>query len=228
MKTPQKQQYDRILQLITIWFVMGAAMLLALTYSGPEVGEAYIADEGLVQMGTLVILVVATLSAATLAIRCPQNRVNLGLLACGLAIYAGREHDLHRLEFLSEHYTLLKFYLMPEIPLWQKLFFGAFVISVIAIIATFVLRMVGPTLRDLKRAEPWAIFGLAWITTLTASQISDRTWLNSTFAGRSFEEVAEFVAAGLALMVVYHFPRVALPVAATTKLAPQAASAKAA
>jgi len=228
LKTPQKQQHDRVLQLMTVWFVLGAAMLLALTYTGPEVGEGYIADWGFVQLATLAILVVASISAATLTIRSPQNRVNLGLLACGLAIYAGREHDLHRLEFLSEHYTLLKFYLMPEVPLWQKLFFGAFVISVITIIATFVLRMAGPSLRDLKRAEPWAIFGLAWFTTLTASQISDRTWLNSTFAGRSFEEVAEFVAAGLALMVVYHFPRVASPVTATTELAPQAASAKAA
>ncbi|TWU12456.1 hypothetical protein CA54_12800 [Symmachiella macrocystis] len=206
---------------------MGAALLLALTYSGPEVGEAYIADAGLVQMGTLAILIVATISAATLAIRCPQNRVNLGLLACGLAIYAGREHDLHRLEFLREHYTRLDFYLMPEIPLWQKLCFGAFVVFVIAIIATFVVRMTGQALRDLKRAEPWAIFGLAWFTTLTASQISDRSWLNSTFAGRSFEEIAEFVAAGFALLVVYHFPRVAAPVAATSELAPQAASAKA-
>jgi len=211
-----------------VWFVLGAAMLLALTHTGPEAGEAYIADFGLVQLATLTILVVAAISAATLTIRHPQNRLNLGLLACGLTIYAGREHDLHRLEFLPEHYTRLRFYLMADVPMWQKLCFGALVIFVIAVITTFVLRMAGPAMRDLKRAEPWAILGMAWFTTLTASQIADRTWLNETFAGRSFEEVAEFIASGLALLVVYHFPRASSPATATAEMPPQAASAKAA
>ncbi len=229
MQISPKQQRDRVLQMMIVWFVLGAAILLALTYAGPETGEDYITDTGLVQMTTLMTLVIAAISAAALAVRHAGNRVNLALLACGLTIYAGREHDLHRLEFLPEHYTRWQFYVMPDVTIWQKLAFGAMMLLIITVISTFVVRMAKPALRDLKRAEPWAILGMAWFTTLVASQISDRTWLNDTFAGRAFEEVAEFVAGGIALLVVLYFPRIATTEeAAATEMTPQPAQANAA
>lgn len=215
--------------MMTIWFVMGAAALLALTYAGPQVGEAYIDDLGLVQLTTLAILIITGVTAAVFAVTHPENRLNLGLLSVCMAVYAGREYDLHRLEFLPEHFTRFRFYLLPDVSLSHKLSFGLLMIAIIGVIGTFLVRMLGPTLRDLKRAEPWAIIGVAWFTTLTISQISDRSWLNETFAGRAFEETAELIASGLALMVVCYFPKGSTTATASARELPRpAAHAKAA
>jgi len=207
LTTIEKQRRDRVFQIMTIWSVMGAIGVLLLTNTGPAIGEKFIADVGLVQRTTLCVLLISAITAAVLAVRHPANRLNLALLACGFTIYAGREHDLHRLDYLPEHFTRWQFYTMSEVSLWQKLGFGAVMIFIISVIGLFLFRMALPALRDLKRSEPWALLATAWAVTLTASQISDRTWLNETFAGRAFEEVCELVAAGMALMVVCYFPR---------------------
>ncbi len=158
-------------------------------------------------MLTLLIVATAALTAAALAIRHPSNRLNFALLACGLTFYAGREHDLHRLSFLPEHFTRWQFYAMQSVPLWQKICFGMLLLTLITVISLFLFRVTRPFLHGLKQSEPWAILSLVWLITLTISQISDRTWLNDTFAGRAFEEIAEMIAGGLALSVVCFFPR---------------------
>ncbi len=191
----------------TAWFVLGAGALLVLTNAGAAEGEAYISDQGLVQNLTLLVLVVAAATAGVLAFRFRENRFNLALLACGMTIYAGREHDLHRLSFLPEHFTRWQFYTMDAVTTSQKIGFGLVICGVIAVVGLFLYRMTGPFLRDFRSSQPWAILALVWLVSLTISQISDRTWLNDTFAGRAFEEITELVAAGLALSVVCLFPR---------------------
>lgn len=192
---------------MTAWFVVGAVTLLALINSGPAVGEWYISDAGLVQQSTLTLLLVAAVTAGVRAVLNGDNRVNLLLFMCGLFIYAGREHDLHRLEFLPEHYTRLQFYTLAEVTLWQKIGFGLLMIFIASVIGVFAVRMFVPALRGLKNSEPWAVLGIVWLATLIASQVADRSWLNDTYGGRAFEEVAELVAGGLALLVVCYFPR---------------------
>lgn len=187
--------------------LLGGITFAILLGGGSHFGEAHIADAGIVQNTTLAILLFAAASAMFLTCKHGENRLNFALLACGLAIYAGREHDLHRLEFLAEHYTRLKFYTMAAVPLWQKCCFGALMAFIIGTIVLFVVRMVPQGIDDLKRAEPWSKFTVAWLVVLAASQISDRTWLNETYFGRAFEETAELAASGFAVLVVWYFPR---------------------
>ena len=170
-------------------------------------GERLIADTGLVQGTSLLLLVAGAVSCAFLAWRHQANRLNLGLLAGLLTIFAGREADLHRPAFLVQHFTRWQFYVMPEVPAWQKLLFGCVIVGVLTTVILFVIRMIGPTLAAIKHKQDWALFALIWFCLLAGSQISDRSSLNDLFAGRAFEEVLETVAAGFALLVVRHFPR---------------------
>ena len=156
---------------------------------------------------TLATLLFAAATATFLAWRHPDNRLNLALLAVGLTIYAGREHDLHRLEFLAENFTKWQFYTMAAVPLWQKICFGTAMVLIVGTIGLFAVRMVQQTIDDLKRGESWTLLGVIWLTTLIASQIADHSWLNETYFGRALEETAELMAAAFAVLVVWHFPR---------------------
>lgn len=213
-----KSERGVVLWPLLILLACAATLFAMLTGIDPIVGEDYIADDGPVQNGTLAILLVASLGAGCLAWRHRENRLNLSLLAIGLAIYAGREHDLHSLNSLPEHFTRWQFYVMPTVPVWQKLCFGLILLAVIGCIGLFIARMSPQMMHDLKQAKPWAVLGVIWLTALTASQISDRTWLNDTYAGRVFEETTELLASALALLVVWNFPRQAdSPVTAATE-----------
>lgn len=95
-----------------------------------------------------------------------------------LLIYLLREANVHRL-FTIEHVTRGKFYLMPEVPLWQKL----------------------------RRLEPHVVSLFLWFTVLVISQLCDRSGLNHTHYGRVIEEYCEcWAAMFLFLTVVQAIP----------------------
>jgi hypothetical protein len=185
----------------------GVVLFAVVTLAVPqELGRRLIADDGLVQLATFVVLSAAVLLAVNGAIRDPGQRTLLGLTACLLVLYALREADVHRAAWVPEHFSSLKFYLSPDVPIGQKLVCGSFLLSM-AVVCVAVLRLGIPRLAPAFRArEPWMMFALAWACVFAASQASDQSAWNVVFAGQAFEEIAEFVASGFVVLTLIRFP----------------------
>ena len=185
----------------------GIVLFAVVTLAVPqEVGRRLIADDGLVQLATFVVLSTAVLLAVGGAIRDPNERTLLGLTACLLVLYALREADMHRASWVPEHFSSLKFYLSSDVPLAQKLVCGSFLLS-IAVVCVAVLRRAVPRIAPAFRArEPWMMFALAWACVFTASQVSDQSSWNVVFAGQAFEEIAEFMASGFVVLTLIRYP----------------------
>jgi len=185
----------------------GVVLFAVVTLAVPtEVGRRLIADDGLVQLATFVVLSSAVLLAVSGAIRDPGERKFLGLTACLLVVYALREADVHRAAWVPEHFSSLKFYLSADVPLAQKLLCGSFLLSMAAVCVA-VLRRAVPRIAPAFRArEPWMLFALAWACVFAASQVSDQSSWNVVFAGQAFEEIAELVASGFVVLTLIRYP----------------------
>ncbi|HAA50269.1 MAG TPA: hypothetical protein DCE43_11155 [Planctomycetaceae bacterium] len=183
--------------------VLFAVVTLAVS---EDVGRRLIADDGLVQVATFVVLSVAVLLAANGAIRDPLERVFLGLTVFLLVLYAAREADLHRADWVPEHFSSLKFYLSADVPLVEKAVCGSFLLAA-AVAAVLVILRAVPKIRPAFRArQPWLMFSLAWAGVFVASQISDQSSWNLVFEGQAFEEIAEFMASGFVVLTVLRYP----------------------
>ena len=171
-----------------------------------EMGRQLIADDGAVQLATFATLVAAAILAITRALKDPDQRIAMSQISYLLLLYAAREADLHRSEWLPEHFSSTRFYLSADVGLGQKLVFGLFLISV-AIVVVLVLRrvisQVGPAFRA---RQSWVLWSVLWAIVFVASQVSDQSAWNEIFAGQAFEEIAEFVAAGIVVWTVRLYP----------------------
>ncbi len=161
----------------------------ALSYSGTS-------DTGFISIITLTFIAATFLTLLTLAFSPHLNSSKITAMAMSyiVLIYFLREADLHRLLTL-EHVTRLKFYSMPEVPLWQKIcaatIFIIFVIFVIYVLFKYT-RTAWSNIRDF---EPWGIAFILWLLLLLVSQLCDRSGLNGTLIGRIIEECCECWAA---------------------------------
>ena len=190
-------------------FVLGAGVVLfvVVTLAVPqEVGRRLIADDGLVQLATFVVLGAAVLLAVGSAIRDPVERKFLGLVACLLVLYAAREADVHRAEWVPEHFSSIRFYLSADVPLTEKIICGSFLLGVGVVSVLMVARAVPRIVPAFRSRQPWLMFSLAWACVFVASQISDQSSWNVVFEGQAFEEIAEFVASGFVVLTVIRYP----------------------
>lgn len=187
--------------------VAGAILFAVVTLVVSEdVGRRLIADDGLVQVATFVVLSVAVLLAANGAIRDPLERVFLGLTVFLLVLYAAREADLHRADWVPEHFSSLKFYLSADVPLTEKILCGSFLLAAAVAAVLVVVRAVPKIPGAFRARQPWLMFSLAWAGVFAASQISDQSSWNVVFEGQAFEEIAEFMASGFVVLTVLRYP----------------------
>ncbi|MEC7556419.1 MAG: hypothetical protein VYA32_04530 [Planctomycetota bacterium] len=187
--------------------VAGAVLFAVVTLVVSEdVGRRLIADDGLVQVATFVVLSVAVLLAANGAIRDPLERVFLGLTVFLLVLYAAREADLHRADWVPEHFSSLKFYLSADVPVTEKILCGSFLLAAAVAAVLVVVRAVPKIPGAFRARQPWLMFSLAWAGVFAASQISDQSSWNVVFEGQAFEEIAEFMASGFVVLTVLRYP----------------------
>ena len=187
--------------------VAGAILFAVVTLVVSEdVGRRLIADDGLVQVATFVVLSVAVLLAANGAIRDPLERVFLGLTVFLLVLYAAREADLHRADWVPEHFSSLKFYLSADVPFTEKILCGSFLLAAAVAAVLVVVRAVPKIPGAFRARQPWLMFSLAWAGVFAASQISDQSSWNVVFEGQAFEEIAEFMASGFVVLTVLRYP----------------------
>ncbi|MED5400323.1 MAG: hypothetical protein VX669_08015 [Planctomycetota bacterium] len=187
--------------------VAGAILFAVVTLVVSEdVGRRLIADDGLVQVATFVVLSVAVLLAANGAIRDPLERVFLGLTVFLLVLYAAREADLHRADWVPEHFSSLKFYLSADVPVTEKILCGSFLLAAAVAAVLVVVRAVPKIPGAFRARQPWLMFSLAWAGVFAASQISDQSSWNVVFEGQAFEEIAEFMASGFVVLTVLRYP----------------------
>ena len=184
----------------------GVVLFALVTLAVPqELGGRLIADDGLVQLATFVVLCTAVMLAIRGAIRDPDERVLLGLTAFMLVIYAAREADLHRAKWVPEHFSSSRFYLSADVPVAEKIVCGSFLMSLVIVAVMMVARGVPKIAPAFRSRQPWLMFSVAWACVFVASQISDQSSWNEVFAGQAFEEIAEFVAAGFVVLAVLSF-----------------------
>lgn len=179
-----------LLALLPIYIIVHAKLLPA------SISGSGIADAGFVSIITLTFIGCAILTLLILIFNTELNTPKLTAAASAyvLLIYLLREADVHRL-FTIEHVTRAKFYIMPEVPLWQKVFAAtAFIILIICILYLLIKYL--PGLRQkLLDLEPHIVALFLWFTILVISQLCDRSDLNHTHFGRVIEECCECWAA---------------------------------
>ena len=185
----------------------GVVLFAVVTLAVPrELGGRLIADDGLVQLATFVVLCTSVLLAIRGAIRDPGERVLLGLTSCMLVIYAAREADLHRAKWVPEHFSSSRFYLSADVPVAEKIVCGSFLMGVVIVGVMMIARGVPKIAPAFRSRQPWLMFSVAWACVFAASQVSDQSSWNEVFAGQAFEEIAEFMAAGFVVLTVLSYP----------------------
>jgi len=179
-----------LLTLLPTYIIVHATLLPA------SISGAGIADAGYVSIITLTFIGCAILTLLILIFNTELDTPKLTVAASAyiLLIYLLREADVHRL-FTIEHVTRGKFYLMPEVPVWQKIFAAAVFIVLIACILYLLIKYLRGLWQKLLKLEPHIVALFLWFTVLVISQLCDRSGLNHTHFGRVIEECCECWAA---------------------------------
>lgn len=167
-----------------------------------------IADSGFISIITLTFVACAILSLLILIFNTELDAPKLTAAASAyiLFIYLLREADVHRL-FTLEHVTRGKFYLMPEVPMWQKVFAAAVFSVLIVCILYLLIKYARSLWQQLQKLDPWFLALSLWFVILVISQLLDRSDLNRTHFGRVIEECCEcWAAMFLFLSVLQSFP----------------------
>lgn len=173
-----------------------------------SISIAGISDAGFVSIITLTFVACAILTLLILIFNTELDAPKLTAAASAyiLFIYLLREADVHRL-FTLEHVTRGKFYSMPEVPLWQKLFAAAVFILLAFCILYLLIKYTHSLWQKLRKLEPWVLALAIWFSILVISQLCDRSDLNHTHFGRVIEECCEcWAAMFLFLSVVQSIP----------------------
>ena len=186
-----------LLALLPIYIIVHAALLPA-SISGPGIADAgYISIITLTFIGCAILTLLILIFTTELAV----PKLTAATSAYVLLIYFLREADVHRL-FTLEHVTRGKFYLMPEVPLWQKIFAaGVFLVLIICIIYLLIKYLRGLR-QKLLNLEPNIVALTLWFVVLVISQLCDRSGLNHTHVGRVIEECCECWAAMFLFLAV--------------------------
>ena len=179
-----------LLAMLPIYIFVHAKLLPA------SISGSGITDAGYISIITLTFVGCAILSLLILIFNTELDTPKLTAAAAAyiLFIYLLREADVHRL-FTLEHVTRGKFYLMPEVPLWQKICATAVFILLAACILFLLIKYIRNLWRRLRKLEPWVLALFFWFIVLVISQLCDRSGLNHTHFGRIIEECSECWAA---------------------------------
>ena len=188
-------------------YIFVHAYILPVSISG-----AGISDAGFVSIITLTFVACAILTLLILIFNTELDTPKLTAAASAyiLFIYLLREADVHRL-FTLEHVTRGKFYSMPEVPMWQKLFAAAVFILLAICILYLLIKYTRSLWQKFRNLEPWTLALALWFVVLVISQLCDRSGLNHTHFGRVIEECFEcWAAIFLFLSVVQSIPSLKL------------------
>jgi len=195
-----------LLALLPIYIYVHAKVLPA------DISATGISDAGYISIITLTFVACAILSLLILIFNTELDMPKLTAVAAAyiLFIYLLREADVHRL-FTLEHVTRGKFYTMPEVPLWQKVFAAAIFILLVICIIYLLFKYTRKLWQKFRKLEPWVIALFLWFVVLLISQLCDRSDLNHTHIGRVIEECCEcWAAMYLFLSVVQSIPKLKL------------------
>jgi len=191
--------------LATVYAIGALIYVTALLLHGHVRGLA--TDHGPIQLTNLAILVgLIGLAAYRAWAAGSGQRTNLGLLTYCMFFYAAREGDLHQIEYYPEHLANRRFYQSAEIPVLDKVLVGTLLLTLVIAAVILLIRVFPFFVKALKRHEDWAVYALFWFGTLVLTQISDHSFLNGKYYGVLLEEVGELTAAGIATLILWHFP----------------------
>ena len=197
----------RTLNSINILIIAFAVNLyLILILSPIQLDPGMFMDAGTMSVLTIILILTAWILCLLHFINNPGQRLHWFCWLYIVQIYLLREADFHR-DFFEEHVTRPEFYIMTQIPLWQKLIGGSIMLGFFAASTYTFLSNARRFLLALVKREPWAISLVLWFTLLLSSQISDKTFCyeSTNWKVRSIEEMLEVTAAFYAVSAISLF-----------------------
>ena len=197
----------RNLNSINILIIAFAVNLYLIIVLSPiQLDPTMFMDDGTMSVLTIILIITAWILCLLHFINNPGQRLHWFCLLYIVQIYLLREADFHRGIF-EEHVTKLSFYIMAQIPIWQKLIGGLIMSGFIAAVTYTFLSNVRRFLLTLVKREPWAISLALWFTFLLCSQISDKylSYESTNWKVRSIEEMLEVTAAFYAVSAISLF-----------------------
>ncbi|MFA6133646.1 MAG: hypothetical protein WC869_06480 [Phycisphaerae bacterium] len=179
-------------------------IIIGLFAAGTSTASAKTADDGLVQMLTVVFLGTAIVIALLHVVGRTPPIVTWAEVGYMLLIYAMREMDFHRI-YTAEHVTRWKLYTGP-FPLKDKIIGGFFVVTALAVFLHLLAVNLRPFLNHLKAKAPYVRYLVIWAILLFGAQMLEKPRIFKGLTERVIEETMEMGAAMMMVFVLLTFP----------------------
>ena len=166
----------------------------------------FLMDTGAMSVLNMILILTVWILCLLHFINNPGQRLHWFCWLYIVQIYLLREADFHR-DFFEEHVTRPEFYIMTQIPLWQKLIGGSIMLGFFAASTYTFLSNARRFLLALVTREPSAISLVLWFVILFMSQVYDKTlaYENPNWKLSAIEEMMEVTAALYAVSAISLF-----------------------
>jgi len=166
----------------------------------------FLMDTGTMSVLNMILILTVWILCLLHFINNPGQRLHWFCLLYIVQIYLLREADFHQ-DIFEEHVTKPSFYIMAQIPLWQKIIGGSVMLGFIAASAYIFLSNARRFLLALVTREPSAISLVLWFVILFLSQVYDKTiaYENPNWKLSAIEEMMEVTAALYAVSAISLF-----------------------
>ena len=166
----------------------------------------FLMDTGAMSVLNMILILTVWILCLLHFINNPGQRLHWFCLLYIVQIYLLREADFHQ-GFFEEHVTRPEFYIMAQIPIWQKIIGGSIMLGFFAASTYTFLSNARRFLLALVTREPSAISLVLWFVILFLSQVYDKTiaYENPNWKLSAIEEMMEVTAALYAVSAISLF-----------------------
>ena len=192
------------INILIIAFVIN--LYLIIVFCPAQFDPGIFVDTGAMSVLNMILILTVWILCLLHFINNPGQRLHWFCLLYIVQIYLLREADFHR-GFFEKHVTRPSFYIMAQIPLWQKIIGGSVMLGFIAASAYIFLSNARRFLLALVTREPSAISLVLWFVILFLSQVFDKTlaYENPNWKVSAIEEMLEVTAALYAVSAISLF-----------------------
>jgi len=166
----------------------------------------FLMDTGAMSVLNMILILTVWILCLLHFINNPGQRLHWFCWLYIVQIYLLREADFHQ-GFFEEHVTRPEFYIMAQIPIWQKIIGGSIMLGFFAASTYAFFSNARRFLLALVTREPWAISLVLWSVILLSSQVYDKTlaYENPNWKLSAIEEMLEVTAALYAVSAISLF-----------------------
>lgn len=187
-------------------------LYLIIVFSPAHFHPVIFSDTGAMSVLNMILILTVWILCLLHFINSPGQRMHWFCWLYIVQIYLLRESDFHR-GFFEEHITRASFYIMVQIPLWQRILVGSIMLGFFAASIYTFLSNARRFLLVLVTREPWTISLVLWFVILFLSQVHEQTltylfykgYENPNWKVSAIEEMLEVTAALYAVSAISMF-----------------------